>query len=85
MERMFDKLSLIRTLKDGIKKGYWTLEQLDIPPPGWQECVKNCEENPLFKKGYQGVKYVNLARQPEQKIIEQKVELTDPKDLPTQN
>jgi len=37
----------------------------------------------LFKKGYQGVKFTNLARTtiPEPKKIEEKVELTDPKDF----
>jgi len=83
MKRMFDKVSLVRTLKDGIKKGYWTMEQLDTPPPGWKDCVTDCEGNPAFPKGYQGVKFTNLARTtfPEPKKIEEKVELTDPKDF----
>ena len=34
MEKIFD-ISVINTLKDGIKKGWWTLEDLDTPPPGW--------------------------------------------------
>ena len=80
---MFDKISLIRTLKNGIKKGYWTMEQLDIPPPGWTQVVNDCEGHPLFPKGYQGVKFTNLARTTiqEPKKIEEKVELTDPKDF----
>ena len=36
MEKLFD-VSVIKTLKDGIKKGYWSLEDLDKPPPGWTE------------------------------------------------
>jgi len=82
MERMFDKISLVRTLKDGIEKGYWTMEQLDIPPPGWKDCVNDCEGNPAFPQGYQGIQYKNLARQSSLPTKE-KVEVIDPKDLPT--
>ena len=82
MERMFDNISLMRTLKDGIKKGYWTMEQLDTPPPGWRDCVTDCEGIPAFPKGYQGIKYKNLARQSSVPTKE-KVEVIDPKDLPT--
>ena len=84
MEKLFD-ISVVNTLKDGIKKGWWTLKDLDKPPPGWLECVNNCKGNPAFPKGYQGVEYQNLARVKIQKLkpAEEKVELTNPKDLPT--
>ena len=92
MERIFNTLSVIRLLKDGLKKPnpanskkkIWTLKQLDEPSPGWKSVVTECEGNPLFKKGYQGVKFTNLARTtiPEPKKIEEKVQLTDPKDFP---
>ena len=91
MERIFNTLSVIRLLKDGLKKPnpanskkkIWTLKQLDEPSPGWKDVVTECEGNPLFKKGYQGVKFTNLARTTiaEPKKIEEKVELTDPKDF----
>ena len=91
MERIFSKASVIKLLKDGLKKPnpanskkkMWTLKQLDTPSSGWTQCVKDCEGNPLFKKGYQGVKFTNLARTTiqEPKKIEEKVELTDPKDF----
>ena len=81
MQKLFD-ISVIKTLKDGIKKGRWTIEDLDQPPPGWTECVNNCKGNPAFPQGYQGVKYQNLARVEEPKPPEEKVELTNPKDLP---
>ena len=61
MERIFDQASLIKTIKDGIKKGYWTLKDIDRPPPGWTEVVNDCKGNPLFPQGYQGVKYRNFA------------------------
>lgn len=81
MQKLFD-VSVIKTLKDGITKGRWSLEDLDEPPPGWTECVLNTKGNPAFPQGYQGVKYQNLARVEEPKPPEEKVELTNPKDLP---
>ena len=39
--------------------------------------------NPLFPQGYQGVKYKNLARVKEPKPKKEKIEIIDPKDLPT--
>jgi len=91
VKRLFDKVSLLKLLKDGLKKPnpkdsesmMWTLEDLDQPPPGWTEVVNNCKGNPAFPQGYQGVEYKNLARVEEPKPVEEKVELTDPKDLPT--
>ena len=84
MEKLFD-ISVVNTLKDGIKKGWWTLKDLDKPPPGWLEVVNNCKGNPAFPQGYQGVEYKNLARVKIQKPkpVEEKVELTNPKDYPT--
>ena len=91
MERIFNKTSIIKLLKDGVKKPnpanskkkMWTLKQLDEPSPGWKDVVTECEGNPLFNKGYQGVKFTNPARTAiqEPKKIEEKVELTDPKDF----
>ena len=89
MKRLFDKVSLLKLLKDGLKKPnpkdsesmMWTLEDLDQPPPGWTEVVNNCKGNPAFPQGYQGVEYKNLARVEEPKPVEEKVELTDPKDF----
>jgi hypothetical protein len=84
MEKLFDA-SVIKTLKDAIKRGKFTLEDLDRPPPGWLEVVNNCKGNPAFPQGYQGVEYKNLARlkQPIPPPPEEKVELTNPKDYPT--
>ena len=82
MEQLFDQVSLIKTLKGGIKKGYWSLEDLDSPPPGWKEVVNDCKGNSLFPQGYQGVKYRNLARVKEPPKQQEKIEIIDPKDLP---
>ena len=85
MEQLFDQVSLIKTLKGGIKKGYWSLEDLDRPPPGWTECVNNCKGNPAFPQGYQGVKYRNLARVERPPKQQEKIEIIDPKDFPITN
>ena len=84
MQKLFD-ISVVNTLKDGIKKGWWKLEDLDKPPPGWTECINSTKGNKAFPQGYQGVEYQNLARVKIQKPkpVEEKVELTNPKDLPT--
>ena len=93
MEEIFSKASVIRLLKAGLNKPnptnpnrmMWTLEDLDTPPPGWTEVVNNCKGNPAFPKGYQGVEYKNHARlkEPIPPPVEEKVELTNPKDYPT--
>ena len=82
MQKLFD-ISVVNTLKDGIKKGWWTLKDLDKPPPGWIECVNNCKGNPAFPQGYQGVEYKNLARIKEAPPPQEKVEVINPKDYPT--
>ena len=85
MEQLFDQVSLIKTLKGGIKKGYWTLKDLHRPPPGCKEVVSDCKGNPLFPQGYQGVKYRNLARVERPPKQQEKIEIIDPKDLPITN
>ena len=82
MEKLFD-ISVIKTLKDAIKRGKFTLKDLDTPPPGWTECVNNCNGNPAFPKGYKGVEYKNLARVKIPKPKQETIEIIDPKDLPT--
>jgi len=84
MEKAFDRISVMKTLKDGIKKGYWTLEDLDKPSPQWKEVVDTCNGHPMYVRGYQGVKFENLARVKEPKPSKEKIEIIDPKDLPTE-
>ena len=65
-------------LKDGIAKGYWTLENLDKPSAGW--VANTFVDIRTFPDGYQGIQHRNLLRdgmpQPE------RVQVIDPKDLP---
>ena len=35
MQPLNDLQSVLRTLRDGIAKGYWTMQDLDVPPPGY--------------------------------------------------
>ena len=35
MQPLNDLQSVLRTLRDGIGKGYWTMQDLDVPPPGY--------------------------------------------------
>ena len=82
MEKLFD-VSVLQILKDGIKKGYSTLEELARPPPGSRECINNTKGNKAFPNGYQGVEYQNLARVKAPKPKQETIEIIDPKDLPT--
>ena len=82
MEKAFDRISVMKILKDGIKKGYWTLEDLDKPSPQWKEVVNTCNGHPIQVRGYQGVKFQNLARVEEPKSKKEQIEIIDPKDLP---
>ena len=34
MQPLNDLQSVLRTLRDGISKGYWTMQDLDVPPHG---------------------------------------------------
>jgi len=63
MKRTFDYSSAIKILRDGITKGYWTLEDLDTPPPGTAENIKDYKRF-LATTGYVGSvpEYRNLLR-----------------------
>ena len=64
-------------LKDGVAKGYWTLENLDQPSPGW---VSNTRVDArMFPDGYKGIQHRNLLRDPEP--AQERVQLTDPRDF----
>lgn len=66
MKRTFDTASAVKTLRDGIAKGYWTLEDLDTPPPGTQVTLDDYRRY-CVAQGYIGVepKYKNLLREAE--------------------
>ena len=35
MKPLYEQATTWETLRKGIQKGYWTLEDLDTPPPGY--------------------------------------------------
>ena len=41
MKPLYDATTVMLTLRDGINKGYWTLEDLDVPPPGYIGTPEN--------------------------------------------
>jgi len=67
MKRTFDTASAVRILCDGIAKGYWTLEDLDNPPPGTQMNLADYRKF-CVAQGYIGKEpvYRNLLREVEE-------------------
>ena len=53
-------IGIIKLLQDGADKGYWTVDQIDRPSPGWTTGTK--VDRRYFKNGYQGIQHRNLLR-----------------------
>ena len=49
MKASFDKAAAIKILRDGVTKGYWTVEQLDNPPPGTKMLLHEWSRHPMNK------------------------------------
>jgi hypothetical protein len=47
MKPTFEQSSARRILRDGITKGYWTMEQLDNAPPGTKLTLKEWSRHPM--------------------------------------
>ena len=67
MKRTFDTASAVKILRDGIAKGYWTIEDLDNPPPGIQMNFADYRKF-CVAQGYIGKEpvYRNLLRDVEE-------------------
>lgn len=82
MERAFDKSSVIKTLRDGIKKGYWTLEDLDQPSSGsmhTRDIYGRTESGNVSALRLQTMPpHKNLLREASPEVA---VEVIDPKDF----
>jgi len=63
MEKAFDQASIRLTLRDGLAKGYWTLENLDQPSIGWSACENTWRRHPLNISGRHRA-HDNLLREP---------------------
>ena len=68
-----------RILREGVEKGYWTLDALDRPSPGFVSCAHVDRET--FPGGYEGVQHRNLLKAPGIPHPET-VQVIDNKDLP---
>ena len=59
MKQAFDMASVRLTLRQGIAKGYWTMEQLDSPSQGW---IENAARFRKHYPNYQQHQYRNPLR-----------------------
>ena len=85
MKPAFDKASVIKTLRDGIEKGYWSLEDLDTPNEYTQYTFRERKKALIaslgtgFSEGLHMPKHRNLLREDTEEAV--RVEVIDPKDL----
>ena len=65
-------------LRDGVMKGYWTMENLDQPSPGFVENTR--VDRRTFGSGYEGIEFRNLLR--DDPVPREAVQaMPDPKDF----
>jgi hypothetical protein len=72
-------VDLKQLLREGVEKGYWTLDALDRPSPGFVSCTR--VDRKAFPGGYEGIQHQNLLKAPGIPHPET-VEIIDNKDLP---
>jgi hypothetical protein len=77
MNKAFDIASVMITLRKGVEKGYWTVEQLDEPSVGWRQNAKSFA---LHHPKYKQPTYRNLLR--DEPTPTERVQVTDPRDFP---
>ena len=93
MESLFSNLrSITLRLKKGLHtpnpanpdRPMWTLEDLDEIAEGSKRNIEQANKHlDIFPRGYQGVRFKNLARENPPPEITESVEVVDPKDFPT--
>jgi len=93
MEPLFNNLrSITLRLKKGLNspnpanpdRTMWTLEDLDEIAEGSKHNIEQANKHlDIFPRGYQGVRFKNLARETPPPEITETVEVIDPKDFPT--
>ena len=93
MEPLFNNLrSITLRLKKGLhtpnpanpKRPMWTLEDLDEIAEGSRRNIELANKHlDIFPRGYQGVRFKNLARENPPPEIKESAEVVDPKDFPT--
>ncbi len=66
MKQTFDHAAAMKILRDGVSKGYWTVEQLDSPPPGTKMLLHEWSRHPMNKNlKTEQPSYRNLLRDAE--------------------
>ena len=93
MEPLFNNLrSITLRLKKGLhttnpanpKRPMWTLEDLDEIAEGSRRNIELANKHlDIYPRGYQGVRFKNLARETPPPEITESEEVIDPKDFPT--
>ena len=93
MEPLFSNLrSITLRLKKGLHspnpanpdRPMWTLEDLDEIAEGSKYNIEQANKHlDIYPRGYQGVRFKNLARETPSSEITETVEVIDPKDFPT--
>ena len=93
MEPLFSNLrSITLRLKKGLHspnpanpdRPMWTLEDLDEIAEGSKHNIEQANKHlDIFPRGYQGVRFKNLARETPPPEVTESVEVIDPKDFPT--
>ena len=76
MKPAFDTAEVRRLLKRGIAAGHWTLQDLDVPSPGWIITMEDARRIP----GFVPPTYRNLLR--DEPTTTERVEVVSPRDFP---
>ena len=65
MKKLLDQSGLQAILQHGINKGYWTLEDLDMPPPEYHRQIADARQSRFFGKNFTpNPPYANPLRKP---------------------
>lgn len=60
MDRLWDTSSVVKLLRQGVEKGYWTIDDLDHPSEGWAWNERHFR---LHHPKYQQREWRNLLRE----------------------
>lgn len=77
MKPAFDLAEVRLLLRRGLEAGYWTIDQLDEPSPGWK---LNARHFAMHYPKCQQPQYRNLLR--DEPTTTERVQITDPRDFP---
>jgi len=76
MKKAFDTTEVISLLRRGIAAGHWTLQDLDVPSPGWVITMEDAKRIP----GFIPPVFRNPLR--DEPTPAERVQVTDPRDFP---